>query len=287
MNIRSMSNLWQRIIVGGFATLISTLAVYYSYDSILGVLLPLLVSGIAACAVWEYYAITKQKGCEPLVVIGVVATFLLCMVTYCVSVGACSEMLLPILLWLVFACIMGYYLAFAGSPILNTAATLFGIAYVAIPLLCIIAINYNFKDHAQDGRLWLLYLLLISKITDMAAYVVGKNIGANPLAPMISPSKTWEGAIGGTVAAILASIFFAFVANSSFPRSFVLSLPNSVLLGVTIALVSQFGDLTESALKRDGKVKDSNKLPGLGGMLDVTDSVIFTAPMLWIYLKLQ
>lgn len=121
----------------------------------------------------------------------------------------------------------------------------------------------------------LLYGMLIVWLTDSGAYLIGRKIGKNKLAPKVSPHKTWEGSIGGTIAAtvILAVyLYFLPVGGAWLPM---------VLLTIVLSIMGQFGDLIESSLKRFYGVKDSGKiLPGHGGILDRFDSMLIVMPML-------
>jgi phosphatidate cytidylyltransferase len=171
------------------------------------------------------------------------------------------------------------------KPLLNSATTLFGIFYITIPLGCILTLLYFFPPGAfQDGRWWLVYLLAVTFSTNSSALFVGKTFGKTKLAPAISPNKTWEGAIGGFLAAIAVSVLFSlFARNGLIPIS--LTFAESIFLGTGTSLFAQFGDLAESLLKRDADVKDSSNIPGLGGILDVVDSLVFTAPFIYLYIK--
>lgn len=121
----------------------------------------------------------------------------------------------------------------------------------------------------------LLYGMLIVWLTDSGAYLIGRKIGKNKLAPKISPNKTWEGSIGGTVAAtviLAAYLHFLPVGGAWLPM---------ILLTIVLSIMGQFGDLIESSLKRYYGVKDSGKiLPGHGGILDRFDSMLIVMPML-------
>jgi len=116
-------------------------------------------------------------------------------------------------------------------------------------------------------------------VTDTGAYYTGKSIGKHKFAPSISPNKTWEGTIGGLVAAILAAVAFKLFILAFLTWTDVFAL---ALLG---GFWGQLGDLLESAVKRSADVKDSGSLlPGHGGVMDRFDSLIFTAPMYYLYL---
>ena len=138
--------------------------------------------------------------------------------------------------------------------------------------------GFHLMMQARTTSLWMiLYALLIVWLTDSGAYLIGRKIGKNKLAPHISPNKTWEGSIGGTVAAVIIVGIYLVVA----PIKLAYSLP--IMLGLTLvfSIGGQFGDLIESAFKRYYGVKDSGKiLPGHGGILDRFDSLLFVLPLM-------
>lgn len=134
------------------------------------------------------------------------------------------------------------------------------------------------------GALVLLWLLAVTKFTDMGAYIVGSMIGRHKMIPHVSPGKTWEG-FGG---ALLFSQIAACGLYAWFPAElgFFKSWGHVIALGVLLAVLAVIGDLAESILKRALGAKDSGKmLPGIGGSLDLIDSLCFTAPALYFYLK--
>lgn len=134
------------------------------------------------------------------------------------------------------------------------------------------------RDIPDDGRLLIFVVLLTVFADDTAAYVVGRAIGRHKLAPAISPGKSVEGFLGGTVAAV-AVAFFALYDQG------VLEIWESLVLGLVVALASTLGDLFESAVKRDLGVKDSGRiLAGHGGVLDRVDSLLWAGPAAFITL---
>lgn len=136
---------------------------------------------------------------------------------------------------------------------------------------------HYFISARADGLTTLLFAMLIVWLTDSGAYMIGKQIGKHKLAPRISPNKTWEGSIGGTVAAtIILAVYLWF-----FPVGY--SWVIMVGLTLILSIIGQFGDLIESALKRFYGVKDSGKiLPGHGGILDRFDSMLLVMPCLYL-----
>ena len=145
-----------------------------------------------------------------------------------------------------------------------------GAAYLALPALALIWL----RGLPQLGLQIVIWLLVVVWTTDILAYLVGRNVGGPRLAPSISPGKTWSGLCGGVLAAALAGAVTAWAAGSE-------RLLHGAGLGGLLAVVSQIGDLIESALKRRAGVKDSGTLiPGHGGVLDRLDGLVLAAPVL-------
>ena len=170
-----------------------------------------------------------------------------------------------------------------GGVIVNVALGMFATLYIG--LLLVFVLELRLFDTNARGMAALVSLLFIAKISDAGAYFVGKSLGRNKLAPKLSPGKTIEGAIGGIVSACLASwVFFDFIA----PKIVGAGAPPSPLWGVLlygtiIAIAGMMGDLSESLLKRDMERKDSSTwLPGLGGVLDILDSILAAAPPAYV-----
>ncbi len=159
------------------------------------------------------------------------------------------------------------------------ATTLFGLAYIAA------LFSYFFYIRTTDperGAWLVLYLILVTKLGDVGAYAVGNLFGRHTLIPRISPRKTVEGFVG----AVLFSAAAAWAAQPMLMGQRLFGMPVNglltVLLGLTLGVIGQLGDLAESLLKRDCQVKDTGTLmPGLGGVLDVIDSLLFTAPLFY------
>ncbi len=157
------------------------------------------------------------------------------------------------------------------------ATTLFGLAYICGLFSYVF---YLRTFHAQQGAWLVLFLILVTKGGDMGAYVIGRLFGRHTLMPRISPRKTVEGLLG----AMLVAGAVAAAANGMVPRLHH-SEGSGFVLGLFLGVCGQLGDLAESLLKRDCQVKDSGSLlPGIGGTLDVIDSLLFTAPLFYGYL---
>jgi phosphatidate cytidylyltransferase len=167
------------------------------------------------------------------------------------------------------------------NPVLAVALTIFGLLYV--PAL------FNFTTKIVfalpgTGQFYVLYLVVLTKFGDMGAYLTGLMFGKHPLVPHISPKKTWEGFFG----ALAFSLVGSHLMLALMPGKLALLTPmHATVLGLILGFAAVIGDLAESVLKRSCGVKDSGKmLPGIGGVLDLIDSLLFTAPLLFIYLRL-
>ena len=130
---------------------------------------------------------------------------------------------------------------------------------------------------------WLLILFIVlTKFSDLGAYVTGSLIGRRKMIPKVSPGKTWEGFCG----AIVFSALCGFLLVKIFPQSFQ-NIPtyHVLILGALLGASAVLGDLVESLLKREAQVKDSGQfIPGIGGALDLIDSLLFNAPLMYAYL---
>jgi phosphatidate cytidylyltransferase len=169
-----------------------------------------------------------------------------------------------------------------GASIVNAALAIFTIVYVGL----LISFWALLRLHLSPdwGMAALFSLLLITKMADTGAFAVGKRFGRHKLTPVLSPGKTWEGAIGGIVTACLTSwAFFHWGAPAIVGTSYVAPLWAVLLYGLLLALAGLVGDLAESLLKRDMERKDSSTwLRGLGGVLDIIDAPLMAGPVAWL-----
>jgi phosphatidate cytidylyltransferase len=133
----------------------------------------------------------------------------------------------------------------------------------------------------QPGVAWIYYVCAITWLQDTSAYFVGRQFGRHKLAPILSPKKTWEGAVGGMLGAILTGIVCVWLLGLP------ITLLQGALLGVVGGIVGPLGDLSESLIKRQVGLKDAGTLiPGHGGILDRADSLLFTVPILYYLIRL-
>ena len=138
-------------------------------------------------------------------------------------------------------------------------------------------------DHHTVGHLYVLWLIVVTKFSDMGAYVAGSLFGKHPLVPHISPKKTWEGFFGALVFSTAGACGLLAIMHKQLAY---LTQSHAVILGLVLGFAAIIGDLAESIIKRSADVKDSGRfLPGIGGALDLIDSILFTAPLLFFYLR--
>ena len=168
------------------------------------------------------------------------------------------------------------------AGILAISTTIFGLMYVPWLLNFIQKINF-FPGLEGNGKFYVLYFIVVTKFSDMGAYAVGSLIGKHKMIPRISPGKTWEGFGGAIVVSTGASLTFAHFSAGHLHG---MNTLHAIVLGVVLSSTAVIGDLIESLFKREAGVKDSGGFfPGIGGILDLLDSLLFNAPIMYLYLR--
>ena len=185
-----------------------------------------------------------------------------------------------LILFVLGLCIRQFLSKSNPEAITAIATTLFGLMYV--PWLLNFIQKINFYPDVQ-GQYYVLYFILVTKFSDLGAYVTGSLFGKHKMIPRISPGKTWEGFGGAIVISTAASVGYATIAKNHLPE---MTLLHAIILGVVLSSAAVIGDLIESLFKREAGVKDSGKFfPGIGGILDLMDSLLFNAPLMYLYLR--
>jgi len=243
----------------------------------------LLVCSASVLALEEYFALAARAGLEVFRMPGHGSSLLLLSSLYGSATKVTSSW--TALLILVTSLLLFFALGLRRGNRLPTvlpgvAATLLGLFYVSLTLGLLVVVQIS-PTSWGPGKQWVFFLLVVVWFGDTGAYYVGRALGKHPLAPLISPKKTIEGALGGLLGNVLAAILGKQILLPNAP------LLQLLVLGLLLGVVSQIGDLSESALKRGAGVKDSsNLLPGHGGMLDRIDGVLFASPVMFGYLAL-
>lgn len=272
-------NFKHRFLIGSFSIPIVGIFIYFSlsyFDAF-----TLFCAGLGALALSEYYNLAERKGLSSFKQWCIASSIL-----YFMALAFDLQFSSILSLWILLTSSIAIFATsffYPSSALINLAIAFFGIGYLTLPLSCILRIDTFFLPQGtEDGRLWLFYVILISKITDVGAYICGKMWGKRKLAPSISPKKTFMGAVGGLLVAVVASFLFAQMIPEY--GAFYMTPYESVILGVVLSILAQFGDLAESQLKRDVGTKDSSDIPGFGGVLDTLDSLVFTLPFVYFWL---
>jgi phosphatidate cytidylyltransferase len=251
----------------------------------------LLISIFGLIALWEFFAMLDRQQLPNYKVIALffgaalfAGSFAFLRLSSRAQADAFELGLIPLFVLVLFA----RQMLAGGSTqgIVAVAATLLGVIYIPGLLNFLMKIVYLTPraDGALTGHFYVLFLIVVTKMSDTGAYFAGSLFGKHPMAPNISPKKTWEGFCGALVLAILASIAM----RAAMPeRLWLLTYTHAAILGAVLGFLAVLGDLAESFLKRASGLKDSGCfLPGIGGALDLIDSLLFTGPVFYFYLTL-
>ena len=236
-----------------------------------------IVCIVVLLATAEAYAAFRRAQYHPATLLGLVAVLSLMIETYNKGVAA-----LPLVLVLLVAGSFIWYLARvepAAEPVSGISSTVFVFVWVgAFGSFAALLLNPNlFPD--RHGIAFLLAAVIVTVADDVASLLVGAAWGRHQLAPSISPNKSWEGLIGGAVAAILVSVI---VVHFIHPWT----IGKAALYGVVVAIVAPLGDLSQSMIKRHLGLKDMGRLlPGHGGILDRVDGLLFVIPATYFVVK--
>lgn len=288
-----------RLLVGG--TLAGVALIAFLSPGVVGALVFFaLAVAMIHVAVREFFALTLGMGYRGYPVLTSLAgVLLLAGITMAsqhpehasTAVSCVDEWLLPA--FIVCAFVLAFREFGRDDALMPLFVTLAGFFCICWTLSCIPRLFYS-GGMDMEGRYLVLFLVAVTKLGDVGAYVVGKSTAALPsgnhkIAPTLSPKKSWEGLFGGMAASVLGAVWLAkhFGSRLSFAGVPVLSPGRAVVLGVLFALLGFAGDLAESSLKRAAGAKDSGHLPGLGGALDVLDSLLFVSPFFLGYVRLM
>jgi phosphatidate cytidylyltransferase len=239
---------------------------------------------LISLAQWEFYQMMDRRNFKPFLFFGIFCGIVILTVQFVSIFHPAIEYDFELIGLTGFLMVFGTFLValarFGKIDLISSiATTLMGIFYVGWLFSFLVKIRFF---PVGDGNWFLLFVLLVSKATDIAAYVIGSTLGKHKLIPAVSPKKTVEGALGGVLGAVLVGMaFYALGQKHLLPLTFYDVLFLSFLFG----FFAQLGDIIESALKRDAGVKDSGGVfPGMGGMLDLVDSLLVTGPLMYFYL---
>ncbi|MBU0472688.1 MAG: phosphatidate cytidylyltransferase [Bacteroidetes bacterium] len=269
-----MSNRVTRILVAIFTIPVLLGLTYWG-----GIPFLILIMAIGLTSFYEFSKIVNKKNIFTSNLVGFISITAIILNTY--FHFATYEILLLILIPIL---LMFELFRDKESAISNISSTLLGIFYAGFFSSTIVAIREFYASGMQEyanGGFIIISILITLWMTDSAAYFIGTAFGKHKLFPRVSPKKSWEGAIAGFVFAAISLIVLKFVLLTF------LNWIDIFAFTIIIGIFGQIGDLIESLIKRDADVKDSsNLIPGHGGILDRFDSLLFSAPIIYLYLIL-
>jgi len=254
-----------------------------------GVFLVIMMA-LAGFGLVEFYGLVERRGLICFKEWGVFGGLLLIASTFFYLSGVLGIQEAPakandfetslLIIFVLGLCVRQFVSRSNTAGILAVSTTLFGLMYVPWLLNFIQKINFFPK---ANGTYYVLYFILVTKFSDTGAYAVGSLIGRHKMIPRISPGKTWEGFAGAVAVSTMASVLFAHFTGA---RLTGMNGKHAIILGMLLSTSAVIGDLIESLFKREAGVKDSgNYFPGIGGILDLLDSLLFNAPLMYLYLR--
>jgi len=253
----------------------------------------LLISVFGLIALLEFYRMLDHAHLPNFKIIGLIcgAIMLAGSFHYFSTIGPAGSYDFEVTVILFFLLTVFARQMFAGlrhdEPLQTMAYTLFGLLYVLWLFNFTTKILYltpRSSSGIVSGQFYCLYLIAVTKFSDMGAYLTGSAFGRHLMVPQISAKKTWEGFFGALAFAVFCSLALVKLMPGNLAK---ITLSHAIILGLLLGFAAVIGDLAESIIKRSTGVKDSgNLLPGIGGALDLIDSLLFTAPLLFFYLRL-
>jgi phosphatidate cytidylyltransferase len=233
----------------------------------------LVVTALIGLALYEFYTMVETKELFVYKYFGLLLGILVPLGVH-LKMGGIKQDIEPLLIVIIslFTVMRQLTISNNSQALKRISVTLFGILYISWFFSFLIKIRF-----LPHGAVLCAFLIAVTKCGDMGAYVVGSVIGRHTLIPRISPNKSVEGFIGGVVISLLIAVLFS-------PALDFISLYHILILGALMGILAQMGDLSESLMKRDCGVKDASSIfQGLGGSLDVLDSLLFTTPVFYFY----
>jgi phosphatidate cytidylyltransferase len=272
--------------VGLWAVLLTTIFSRYDFGFFC------LVAFMALVALWEYYRMLEADGIGVFTLTGLICAVVLLAGGFLLMKeqgpeNAYDFELVVLVLFLIVTFSRQMFRGASGDPLRAMSYTVFGLLYIPWLFSFITKIIYltpRAADETTTGQYYVLFLVMVTKFSDMGAYVFGSLFGRHPFAPHISPHKTWEGFAGALITSVLAATWlYALIPEKLSAFRF----DDIIVLGLLLGFAAVIGDLAESIVKRGANTKDSSHmLPGIGGTLDLIDSLLFTSPLLFFYMRL-
>ncbi len=271
-----------RLLIGALFTFATALIVQ-SLATAWGLLI--LTGALFAILQWalvDFFELARRLGASP----SAPALWLLINGTFlCACRGVVPSLdawgaTLQMALYMGFSAFIARSLKRSSTPLLDIFASVLGALYLAWPLASLLNLILSCGSDVSLRQWWAIYAVAVAKMTDIGAWYVGSRWGSRPLGP-ISPRKTIEGVFGGMVAGFVVGSLLTW----GYPCSGGMRLGGFLAMAplhLAVSSIAQLGDLFESQLKRSSGLRHSGHLPGLGGILDLIDSLLFTFPLLYL-----
>jgi phosphatidate cytidylyltransferase len=244
-----------------------------------------LLTIISALTLREFYSLVEKMGLVPFHRVGIALGVAITLTPYYI------EPYFPLRAeWLLALAVIIFSVRILGernpdSRVETLAWSLFGVVYVPFMLHFLARILCVHTPHQHTGMALAIWLIAVSKFCDMGALATGLAFGKHKMAPYISPKKSWEGVVGGLATSALIGACLASAGKAYLPPSFTPWL--AALVALPIAAIGIVSDLIESVIKRRADIKDTGQtIPGIGGVFDLSDSLILTAPVGWMVFQL-
>lgn len=246
-----------------------------------------LIYAIGIGTMLEFYKLAHSQGTHPNKALGLTTGLLLITSSFLFTQNddnlvqnETGVLILPLVMLLLFVIFIAELFRKKERPLANIAVTICGVVYIALPLslLCFISVGGNIPlFSAPRYESWtVLAFIFIIWANDIGAYLTGMAIGKHKMFPRVSPKKTWEGFIGGVIAAVGIGALCGWLIRPG--------IPFWMGLGLVASVFGVLGDLVESLIKRSIGIKDSGAImPGHGGWLDRFDSLLIATPFVFIY----
>ena len=243
-----------------------------------------IIAALTSLTLYEFYSLLKHMGYDPFDKLGIVLGIAVIVGPYYLKHYGLNTT--DLIAFAVIAFSIRIIRERAPTNRVETlAASLFGIIYVPVMLQYYVRIIDLHAPHPHTGIVYFLWVIAVSKFSDVGALLCGMAFGKHKMAPFISPKKTWEGAIGGLIVSALVGAGIAYGAHQYLPVTFTPLI--AALFALPLAALAIVADLVESIIKRRATIKDSgDAIPGIGGIFDVTDSLILTAPASFVMFSL-
>jgi phosphatidate cytidylyltransferase len=237
-----------------------------------------LITALSVLTLYEFYALIGRMGFAPFNWLALALGAAITLAPRYLEPGVTASEILALGVIAVSVRILGE--RDAGNRVETLGWTLFGLVYVPFMLQFLVRVALIASPRPSTGLFLLFWLIAVTKLCDTGALLTGLAIGRHRMAPNISPKKTWEGVAGGLLLSVIAGAALAWGCRADLPAAFTPLV--GALAAVPLAALAIVSDLVESVIKRRAEIKDTGQtIPGIGGVFDLSDSLILTAPVGW------